>query len=87
MFVLFISLVALFCTKEGFCLNVTNNRNDVEHLKQLVQQLNASIQNNVVEIGRLKNESASLRATLTTGSKSKSHLLQISNIININMHC
>ncbi|XP_048736539.1 complement C1q-like protein 4 [Ostrea edulis] len=61
--------VLLFCVKESFCLNLTNHGNEVEHLKQLVQQLNASLQHNVIEIDRLKKESASLKATLTASSK------------------
>lgn len=71
--------VLLFCVKESFCLNLTNHGNEVEHLKQLVQQLNASLQHNVVEIDRLKKESASLKATLTASSKGKIDLLEILN--------
>jgi hypothetical protein len=69
---------ALFYAKESFCLNLTTNGNDVEHLKQLVLQLNTSYQHNVIKIGRLKNEIAGLKTTLTGAYKSKFDLLEIS---------
>lgn len=72
--------LVLFLGKQCLCLNVTNHGNDIDKLKEIVQQLNASLQHMQTEqirkdvlfrseIDQLKNETTHLKANLYSQSK------------------
>lgn len=73
MFVLRLFFLVLFLGKQCLCLNVTNHGSDIDKLKEIVQQLNASLQHMQTEqirkdvlfrseIDQLKNETTHLKA-------------------------
>lgn len=80
MFVVRLFFLVLFLGKQCHCLNVTNHESDVDKLKEIVQQLSASLQNmqaeqarkDVIyrsEIDQLRNDTTNLKAKLHSRSK------------------
>lgn len=80
MLVLRLFFLVLFLGKQCLCLNVTNHGNDIDKLKEIVQQLNASLQHMQTEqirkdvlfrfeIDQLRNETTHLKANLYSQSK------------------
>eukprot|EP00105_Crassostrea_gigas_P028103 XP_011449651.1 PREDICTED: complement C1q-like protein 4 [Crassostrea gigas] len=79
MLVLRLFFLVLFLGKQCLCLNVTNHGNDIDKLKEIVQQLNASLQHMQTEqirkdvlfrseIEQLRNETTHLKANLYSQS-------------------
>eukprot|EP00105_Crassostrea_gigas_P024912 XP_011445329.1 PREDICTED: heavy metal-binding protein HIP [Crassostrea gigas] len=79
MFVVRLFFLVLFLGKQCHCLNVTNHGSDVDKLKEIVQQLSASLQNmqaeqarkDVIyrsEIDQLRNDTTNLKAKLHSRS-------------------
>ncbi|XP_062608645.1 complement C1q-like protein 4 [Saccostrea cucullata] len=63
-------VVGLLHGERGFSLNVTNHENDIGHLKQLIQQLNVSLQHTVNnEIDQLKRETSLLKTKINAQSQ------------------
>lgn len=80
MLLLRLFFLVLFLGKQCLCLNVTNHGNDIDKLKEIVQQLNASLQHMQTEqirkdvlfrseIDQLRNETTHLKANLYSQSK------------------
>lgn len=80
MFVLRLFFLVFFLGKQCRCLNVTNHGSDIDKLKEIVQQLNASLQHMQTEqirkevlfrseIDQLRNETTHLKAKLYSQSK------------------
>lgn len=80
MYVVRLFFLVLFFGKQYRCLNVTNHGSDIDKLKEIVQQLNASLQHMQTEqtrkevlfrseIDQLRNETTHLKAKLYSQSK------------------
>lgn len=76
MFVFRLFFLVLFLGEQCSCLNVTNHGSDIDKLKEIVQQLNASLQHMQTEqilfrseIDQLRNETTHLKANLYSQSK------------------